>query len=99
MIVVSQDGKAFVDLELTMCVKINVRHAGAYDILAMSGAVSQWLGTYNDEADAAVMLGTLMGLKRFKRLGDKMFIMPHRTDKKTINEYRAILEKEGESDD
>ena len=99
MIIVSQDGKAFVDLELTMCVKINVRHAGAYDILALSGAVTQWLGTYNNDEDAAVMLGTLLGLKRFKRLGHKMFIMPHRTDAKAIEKYRAVLEEEGESDD
>jgi hypothetical protein len=99
MIVVSQDGRAFVDLELTMCVKINVRHAGAYDILAMSGAVTQWLGTYNSEDDAAIMLGTLMGLKRFKQLCHKMFIMPHRTNAKAIEKYRVILESEGEKDD
>ena len=96
MIVVSQDGRAFVDLELTMCVKINVRHVGAYDILAMSGAVPQWLGTYNNEDDAAVILGMLL-IKKSKHGG--VFMMPRRTNAKSIDDYRVILESEGEKND
>lgn len=97
MIIVSQDGRAFVDLELTMCVKIVPRHKTAYDIYAICGAATHLLGTYNSEDDADVILGTIL-VNKFKP-DRKMFIMPNRNSKYTIDGYRVILESEGEKDD
>ena len=95
MIIVSQDGMSFVDLELTMCVKIVPRHKVAYDIYAICGAATHLLGTYNSEDDATVILGTIL-VNKFKP-DHRMFMMPDRGNKYAIDDYRVILESEGEN--
>lgn len=97
LIVVSQDGKAFVDLDFTFCVKINARHTSAFDILAVSGNASQCLGTYDTEDDAATILSMLLVKKFDPRCN--LFMLPKRDNRVLIDSYKVTLENGGENND
>ena len=97
LIVISQDGKAFVDLDITFCVKINNRHVSAFDIMAVSGSASQWLGTYDTEGEAMTIMSML--LAKLFAPNCSLFMLPKRDDKKAIDNYRVILDDVGENND
>jgi hypothetical protein len=95
LIVVSQDGKAFVDTDFAFCIKIDkAGYSDAFDILAVSGSATQWLGTYDTEEEAATMLSMLLVKKFDPRCS--LFMLPKRDDKDAIDDYRAILDNTGD---
>ena len=81
MIVVSQDGMLFVNLDRISCVKILHRGPGLLDILAINNGNSERLGSYMSEDDAKKVLSNILA-KRFSKW--RVMFMPDRLDVENI---------------
>lgn len=96
MIIVSQDGMLFVNLDRISCVKILHRGPGLVDILAIDTGESNQLGTYKSESDAYKVMSAIY-INHFA--GWDVMYMPDKSTPTIINTTRGHSSESKETPD
>lgn len=96
MVIVSQDGMLFVNLDRISCVKILHRGPGMVDILAIDNGNSERLGAYRSESDAYKVMSAIY-INHFT--GWDVMYMPDKTTPTIINTTRGHSQEPKETPD